>query len=123
MTTAVHTDAPTIDAIRANRARLGDLVITTPIRHLVDDAVAAALGASTQVWLKAELFRRTGSLFSEIGDRSVIDGFFVNGSARVVGAASAALRLIQSGYMYLYAFAMILGVFIALFWWVVLRVV
>jgi len=25
--------------------------------------------------------------------------------------------------MYLYAFAMILGVFIALFWWVVLRVV
>jgi len=53
----------------------------------------------------------------------VIDGFFVNGSARMVGAVSAALRLIQSGYMYLYAFAMILGVFIALFWWVVLRVV
>ena len=51
------------------------------------------------------------------------DGFFVNGSARMVGAASAALRLIQSGYMYLYAFAMILGVFIALFWWVVLRAV
>jgi NADH-quinone oxidoreductase subunit L len=74
-------------------------------------------------WFFAGGFRRTGSLFSEIGDRSVIDGFFVNGSARMVGAASAALRLIQSGYMYLYAFAMILGVFIALFWWVVLRVV
>ena len=74
-------------------------------------------------WFFAGGFRRTGSLFSEIGDRSVIDGFFVNGSARMVGAVSAALRLIQSGYMYLYAFAMILGVFIALFWWVVLRVV
>jgi NADH-quinone oxidoreductase subunit L len=74
-------------------------------------------------WFFAGGFRRTGDLFSEIGDRSVIDGFFVNGSARMVGAASAALRLIQSGYMYLYAFAMILGVFIALFWWVVLRVV
>jgi len=74
-------------------------------------------------WFFAGGFRRTGNLFSEVGDRSVIDGFFVNGSARVVGAASAALRLVQSGYMYLYAFAMILGVFIALFWWVVLRVV
>ncbi len=74
-------------------------------------------------WFLAGGFRRTGNLFSEVGDRSVIDGFFVNGSARMVGAASAALRLIQSGYMYLYAFAMILGVFIALFWWVVLRVV
>jgi NADH-quinone oxidoreductase subunit L len=74
-------------------------------------------------WFFAGGFRRTGSLFSEIGDRSMIDGFFVNGSARMVGAASASLRLIQSGYMYLYAFAMILGVFIALFWWVVLRVV
>jgi NADH-quinone oxidoreductase subunit L len=74
-------------------------------------------------WFFAGGFRRAGNLFSDIGDRSVIDGFFVNGSARMVGAASAALRLIQSGYMYLYAFAMILGVFIALFWWVVLRVV
>jgi len=74
-------------------------------------------------WFFAGGFRRAGNLFSEIGDRSVIDGFFVNGSARMVGAASAALRLIQSGYMYLYAFAMILGVFVALFWWVVLRVV
>jgi NADH-quinone oxidoreductase subunit L len=74
-------------------------------------------------WFFAGGFRRIGDLFSDVGDRSVIDGFFVNGSARMVGAASAALRLIQSGYMYLYAFAMILGVFIALFWWVVLRVV
>jgi NADH-quinone oxidoreductase subunit L len=74
-------------------------------------------------WFFAGGVRRIGDLFSDVGDRSVIDGFFVNGSARMVGAASAALRLIQSGYMYLYAFAMILGVFIALFWWVVLRVV
>ncbi|MGH8798937.1 MAG: NADH-quinone oxidoreductase subunit L [Casimicrobiaceae bacterium] len=74
-------------------------------------------------WLFVGGFQRIGKLFSNVGDRSIIDGFFVNGTARAVGAASAALRLIQSGYMYLYAFAMILGVFIALFWWVVLRVV
>ena len=55
------TDYPTIDAIRANRARLGDLVVTTPIRMLVDDAVKAAIGNDTQLWLKEELFQRTGS--------------------------------------------------------------
>ena len=54
-------DAPTIDAVRANRARLGDLVVTTPVRRLVDDAVAASVGEATQVWLKEELFQRTGS--------------------------------------------------------------
>ncbi len=74
-------------------------------------------------WFFAGGFRRIGTVFSNIGDKSIIDGFFVNGSARLVGAASAALRRVQSGYMYLYAFAMILGVFAALFWWVVLRVI
>jgi len=54
--------APTIDAIRANRARLGDLIVTTPIRLLIDDALAAAVGETTHVWLKEELFQRTGSL-------------------------------------------------------------
>src|SRR5690606_13436373 len=42
-------------------------------------------------------------------DEKVIDGFFVNGSTRVVGAAAALLRKSQSGYLYHYAFAMILG--------------
>ena len=56
-----HVEAPSIEAIRANRARLGEFVITTPIRRLVDDALAAAVGAATQVWLKEELFQRTGS--------------------------------------------------------------
>jgi threonine dehydratase len=53
--------APTVEDIRANRERLGDLVVTTPIRQLVDDAVAAAVGSGTEVWLKEELFQRTGS--------------------------------------------------------------
>jgi len=42
-------------------------------------------------------------------DEKVIDGFFVNGSTRVVDAAAAMLRKSQSGYLYHYAFAMILG--------------
>ncbi|MFC3338236.1 NADH-quinone oxidoreductase subunit L [Paracandidimonas soli] len=44
------------------------------------------------------------------GDRSLIDGLVVNGSARVVGWFSALSRHLQSGYIYHYAFAMIIGV-------------
>ena len=69
-------------------------------------------------WFFAGGFRRIGTWFSNIGDRSIIDGFFVNGSARAVGAASALLRHIQSGYIYHYAFTMIIGVFALLTWWV-----
>jgi NADH-quinone oxidoreductase subunit L len=43
------------------------------------------------------------------GDRALIDGVFVNGSARLVGAIAAVVRRGQSGYIYHYAFAMIVG--------------
>ncbi len=42
-------------------------------------------------------------------DTRIIDGVFVNGSARVVDLASQLLRRTQSGFLYHYAFAMILG--------------
>ena len=74
-------------------------------------------------WFFAGGFRRLGTLFSEVGDRSVIDGFFVNGSARLVGATSALARQIQSGFVYQYAFAMVLGIVVFLFWWLTLRVI
>lgn len=45
-----------------------------------------------------------------VGDRSLIDGLIVNGSARVVGWFSTVIRHLQSGYIYHYAFVMILGV-------------
>ena len=53
-------DAPTLDAVRAARARLGDLVETTPVRRLGSPAVERRLG-KTAVFLKEELFQRTGS--------------------------------------------------------------
>ncbi|HEY0720836.1 MAG TPA: NADH-quinone oxidoreductase subunit L [Gammaproteobacteria bacterium] len=43
------------------------------------------------------------------GDVVLIDGLLVNGSARVVGWSAALLRHFQSGYLYHYAFAMIVG--------------
>ena len=48
------------------------------------------------------------------GDVAVIDGFFVNGSARAVGWFAAIVRQFQSGYIYHYAFAMIIGVLMLL---------
>jgi NADH-quinone oxidoreductase subunit L len=42
-------------------------------------------------------------------DEKVIDGFFVDGSARMVDLFAGVLRRSQSGYLYHYAFAMILG--------------
>jgi NADH-quinone oxidoreductase subunit L len=42
-------------------------------------------------------------------DSNVIDGVAVNGSARLVDLAANLLRRTQSGFLYHYAFAMILG--------------
>jgi len=42
-------------------------------------------------------------------DSKVIDGVVVNGSARVVDLVSGVVRQLQSGYLYHYAFAMIVG--------------
>jgi NADH-quinone oxidoreductase subunit L len=58
--------------------------------------------------------RKLGRLLWSVGDVKIIDGFFVNGSARVVGMFSAAVRRIQSGYVNQYAFAMIIGLFLLL---------
>ena len=43
------------------------------------------------------------------GDQAVIDGVAVNGSAWLVDRIAGVVRHVQSGYLYHYAFAMILG--------------
>ena len=53
--------------------------------------------------------RSLGRLFFRVGDEMLIDGALVNGSARTVGWLAAVLRHVQSGYLYHYAFAMIIG--------------
>jgi NADH-quinone oxidoreductase subunit L len=59
----------------------------------------------------------TGNLLSNYGDKRLIDGLIVNGAARVVGWFALLVRGIQSGYIYHYAFSMILGLFVLLTWW------
>jgi NADH-quinone oxidoreductase subunit L len=51
-----------------------------------------------------------GGGLSNVGDRTLIDGLIVNGSAKVVGWFSRVIRVFQTGYIYHYAFVMILGV-------------
>ncbi|HWJ95741.1 MAG TPA: NADH-quinone oxidoreductase subunit L [Telluria sp.] len=46
----------------------------------------------------------------KVGDRALIDGLIVNGSAKVVGWFSTITRTFQTGYIYHYAFVMIVGV-------------
>jgi NADH-quinone oxidoreductase subunit L len=55
------------------------------------------------------------------GDQSVIDGGIVNGSWKLVGAVSVVTRQLQSGYLYHYALAMIVGVFLLMTWFVWLK--
>jgi len=69
-------------------------------------------------WFFAGGARRVGTLFSEVGDGKVIEGI-VNGSARFVGWSAGILRQLQSGYVYQYAFTMIIGLFALLTWWVI----
>lgn len=45
-----------------------------------------------------------------IGDRTLIDGLIVNGCARMVGWFAVVSRTFQTGYIYHYAFTMILGI-------------
>jgi NADH-quinone oxidoreductase subunit L len=68
-------------------------------------------------WFFAGGARSVGGLFSNVGDRFVIDGI-VNGSAKLVGRVAALLRHLQSGYVYHYAFTMIIGLFALMIWWV-----
>src|SRR5450631_1226522 len=59
-------------------------------------------------WLGGGLWR--------VGDQLVIDDGMVNGSARTVGWLGSIMRYAQSGYLYHYAFAMILGLAAFLMW-------
>jgi NADH-quinone oxidoreductase subunit L len=46
------------------------------------------------------------------GDQGVIDGVLVNGSWKLVGRVALVVRRLQSGFLYHYALAMILGIFV-----------
>jgi len=62
--------------------------------------------------------RALGTGLWKVGDQSIIDGAAVNGSARIIGWLAGMVRGIQSGFIYHYAFAMIVGVALLVWWFV-----
>ena len=61
-------------------------------------------------WFFAGGARKVGEALWKWGDRNIIDGIMVNGTARLIGAFAGFARRMQTGYIYTYAFSMILGV-------------
>ena len=51
-----------------------------------------------------------------VGDRFLIDGLLVNGSAKVTGWFASIIRNVQTGYLYHYAFSIIIGVLAIMSW-------
>lgn len=87
----------TLEAIRATRAKLGARVVQTPVRRLEDDRVTRIVGAETQVFLKEELFQRTGS-FKPRGALAVMLDLTPDALARGVTAVSAGNHAMAVGY-------------------------
>ncbi|MGB9128305.1 MAG: NADH-quinone oxidoreductase subunit L [Thiobacillus sp.] len=67
-------------------------------------------------WVFARGARFLGGFLWRRGDQNVIDGFFVNGTAHLVERFSRLVKAFQSGYIYHYAFAMLIGVFALVTW-------
>jgi NADH-quinone oxidoreductase subunit L len=67
-------------------------------------------------WMFAKGARALGGGLWRRGDQGVIDGLIVNGSAHLVERFSRLVKAFQSGYIYHYAFAMLIGVFALVTW-------
>jgi len=73
-------------------------------------------------WFFAGGARRLGSGLWAWGDKTLIDGIMVNGTAKAIGLFAGVARRMQTGYIYHYAFTMIFGVFALLtFFWLYLQ--
>jgi len=104
----IYTRKPAIaDNIRKRFAFIYTLLVN---KYYADDFNEKVLAAGS---------RGSGRLLWRFGDVRLIDGLIVNGSARMVGWVAAIMRQVQTGYLYHYAFAMILGLLGLLSWYMV----
>lgn len=67
-------------------------------------------------WFFAGGARKLGGVLWRRLDAGLIDGFFVNGTARTVAVTSQFIRYLQSGAIYHYAFLMLFAVAVILLW-------
>jgi NADH-quinone oxidoreductase subunit L len=91
----------------AIRLRIGGLHTLLVNKYYFDDFNEKVLARGTL---------GIGNILWRFGDVTVIDGAFVNGTARLVGWAAQVSRQLQSGYLYHYAFAMIIGLAVLVGW-------
>ena len=105
--------------------------------YLVNPALPAAIKAKAQPiytllenkyymdWFNENVLARgaraLGTGLWKGGDQALIDGTLVNGSWKVVSAVSGVVRWVQTGYLYHYALAMILGIFVLMTYFVWLK--
>ncbi len=73
-------------------------------------------------WINENLIARgtraLGTGLWKGGDQGIIDGALVDGSWKAIGRLAGAVRWLQSGYIYHYAFAMLMGIFILMTYFV-----
>ena len=60
--------------------------------------------------------RAVGSFLWQKGAQLLIDGMLVNGTANTIGRLAGIMRQLQTGYIYTYAFTMIVGLTMLLSW-------
>lgn len=99
----VRTDIP-----EKIKLRLGFLYNLLDRKYYIDELYS---------WLFAGGTRTLGTALWKFGDMKIIDGFLVNGTARAVAFSATLVRRYQTGYIYHYAFTMIVGIFIILTFW------
>jgi len=63
---------------------------------------------------------RIGSGFWKIGDEAIIDGLGPNGIAQATQDTAQKAGVLQSGYLYHYAFAMLIGVVVMVGWYMII---
>src|SRR5262249_23519370 len=97
MTDADTSAGPTLDDIRLMRRRLGEHVLTTPVRRWDDAAAGHPPTAEAAVFLKEELFQRTGS-FKPRGALAVMLDLAPAARQRGVTAVSAGNHAMAVAY-------------------------
>jgi NADH-quinone oxidoreductase subunit L len=60
--------------------------------------------------------RLLGKVFWKAGDGAIIDGVVVDGTAKSIGLFASVVRRVQSGFLYSYAFWMVIGLAVMLGW-------
>src|SRR5882672_2968347 len=88
---------PTLDQIRRTAERIAGKVLETPVWHWRTGIVERSLSPSTEVWLKLELFQRTGT-FKLRGALNCIAALDAAALSRGVVAASAGNHAMAVAY-------------------------